>query len=144
MTLDAIVETKKKPATQFGPTSWKHLLKLLGLMVIADKKVYKESVDAYVDAVMELRAVIDPKLVVTRQMAFDWFFIHKEELLSIIDGLEYDTALLDIISHFRNLPHKLDVMTAMVNVAIADGTYHPRAQLLIKKTILYWLSLIHI
>lgn len=122
----------------FGPSSWKHLLKLLGLMVVADQRIYKETVDAYVDAVMELRVVIDPSLIMTRQMAFDWFFYHKDELMAVVEGLEYDTVLLDIISNFRNLPHKLDVLTAMVNVAIADGDYPPRAQLFVKKTILYW------
>ena len=122
----------------FPPSLWKYVLKLLGLIIVADKKVRKEEVDAYLDLVMELRSVIDPTVSLTRQMALDWFMLNKTELTKIIDSLAYDTALLEILAPIKSMPHKLDVITAMVKIAISDGDYANIEQGLIKKTVLYW------
>jgi uncharacterized tellurite resistance protein B-like protein len=124
--------------TVFPPSSWKHVLKLLGLIIVADGKVRKEEVDTYLDVVMELRCVIDPTVSLTRHMARDWFILNKEGLVDIIDSLAYDTALINILKEVRSMPHKLDVITAMVKIAISDGDYANVEKGLIKKTILYW------
>ena len=126
------------PDSKFGPSSWKHLLKLVGLIVVANGTVIKEDLDAYQDVMIELAAVIDPNIVMTRKTAFDWFCHNKSSLVAIIDSLAYEDTLIDIFSHMRHLPHKLDVVTAMVKVAIADGDYGSKEELLIKKTILFW------
>ena len=130
--------TKLTPPPSIGPSSWKYILKLLGLMIVADGKVFKEKVDAYQDAMMELAVVIDPRLVMTRKMVFDWFVLNKTDLTDIIDSLEYDSVLIDIFKEIRNLPHKLDVVTAMVKIGVSDGEYSDKEKMFVKKTILYW------
>jgi len=122
----------------FPPSSWKHILKLLGLIIVADGKVLKEEVDTYLDVVMELQCVIDPTVSLTRHMARDWFFLNKDSLVEIIDSLAYDTALIDILKEIRSMPHKLDVITGMVKIAVSDNDYSNVEKGLIKKTILYW------
>ncbi|RKQ69225.1 hypothetical protein DES40_2024 [Litorimonas taeanensis] len=136
--LDKHIVRAKKPSTEFGPSHWKYLFRLLGLVVVADKKVVPESVDAYVKALRELAIVIDPKLVVTHRMIQDWISLNKTSLIEMVDSLEYDTVLLEILKEIKFLPHKLDVITAMVRVAIADGNYSDMKQMFVKKTILYW------
>lgn len=126
------------PDRRFGASNWKQVFKLIGLIVVANGKVVKEELDTYQDVMIELAAVIDPKIVMTRKMAFDWFVHNKSSLVEIIDSLAYEDTLIDIFSHMRHLPQKLDVLTAMVKVAIADGDYGPKEELLIKKTILFW------
>ena len=127
-----------QPNHDFGPSSWKHVLKLLGLIVVADGTVIKEKVDVFQDMMMELAAVIDPKIVMTRRMVFDWFLYHKDELKAVIDSLEYDSQLIAIFKEVRNMPFKLDVVNAMLQVALADGSYSAKEKMFIKKTILYW------
>ena len=122
----------------FPPSHWKHILKLLGLIIVADGRVVKEEVDTYLDVVMELRCVIDPSIVLTRRMARDWFYWNKKELEAVIDGLAYDTELLAILKEIKALPQKLDVITGMVRIAVSDNDYHIVKRGLIKKTILYW------
>lgn len=122
----------------FPPSHWKHILKLLGLIIVADGRVLKEEVDTYLDVVMELRCVIDPSIVLTRRMAHDWFFLNRENLEDVINGLAYDTELLATLKEIKTLPHKLDVITAMVKIAVSDNDYHAVERGLIKKTILYW------
>jgi len=126
------------PDRRFGASHWKHIFKLIGLIVVANGKVVKEELDTYQDVMIELAAVIDPKIVMTRKMAFDWFVHNKSDLVEIIDSLAYEDTLIDIFSHMRHLPQKLDVLTAMVKVAIADSDYGPKEELFIKKTILFW------
>ena len=61
------------PKSEFSVSNWTYIFKLLGLIVVADGKVVKEKVDAYQDAMIELAVVIDPKIVMTRKMAFSGF-----------------------------------------------------------------------
>ena len=124
--------------TIFPPSNWKHVLKLLGLIIVADGKIRKEEVDTYLDVVMELRAVIDPSISITRHMAKDWFILNKGDLVETIDSLAYDTALISILKEIRSMPHKLDVVTGMMRIAISDGEYAAVEKGLVKKTILYW------
>ncbi len=122
----------------FPPSHWKHILKLLGLIIVADGRVLKEEVDTYLDVVMELRCVIDPSVVLTRRMARDWFYLNKKDLEDVINSLAYDTELLTTLKEIKSLPHKLDVITGMVKIAVSDGVYDNVERGLIKKTILYW------
>ena len=124
--------------TVFPPSHWKHILKLLGLIIVADGRVLKEEVDTYLDVVAELRCIIDPSVVLTRRMAYDWFCLNKKELEDVINGLAYDTELLETLKEIKSLPHKLDVITGMVKIAVSDNDYHNVERGLIKKTILYW------
>ena len=134
----AIIKEKRRRYNDFGPSQWKHLFRLLGLVLAANKRIIPEEVDAYIDSLMELRPVIDPKIVLTRRMLREWLIINKDSLMADIESLEYDTVILNTVNHMRNFPYKLDVMTAMVKVAVADDNYSALRQMLIKKTILYW------
>lgn len=136
-TTTKIIVTSAKPNV-FPPTHWKYILKLLGLIIVADGRVVKEEVDTYLDVVMELRAVIDPSVMLTRRMARDWFYLNKNDLENIINSLAYDTELLATLKNIKSLPFKLDVITGMVRIAISDDVYDNVEKSLIKKTILYW------
>jgi uncharacterized tellurite resistance protein B-like protein len=122
----------------FGASQWKYLFRLLGLIVVADKKVVPEEVEAYVSSMRELALLIDPKIVMTQRMVRDWLTLNKLELTEMVESLEYDTVLLSLLKEIKFLPYKLDIITAMVNIAIADNNYSDMKQMFVKKTILYW------
>ncbi len=84
----------KKKTKDFGASQWKHLFKLLGLMVASDKRIVPEEVDVYVSTLMELRVIVDPKIVLTKHMIKEWLLLNKQNLIHDIDSLEYDTVLL--------------------------------------------------
>lgn len=128
----------KKKTKDFGASQWKHLFKLLGLMVASDKRIVPEEVDVYVSSLMELRVIVDPKIVLTKHMIKEWLLLNKQNLIHDIDSLEYDTILLNTLNEIKYFPHKLDVVTAMLRIAVADDNYTPMKHMLIKKTILYW------
>ena len=113
-------------------------MKLLGLMAIANGRLIKEDMDCFKEMMMELRAVIDPSLVMTPRMAQDWFAHNKDMLTAVIEGLEYDSQFIEMFKQMRSFPFKLDVVTAMMRVGIADGDYGRIEKMFVKKTILYW------
>lgn len=125
-------------AAIFPPSHWKHIFKLLGLIIVADGRVLKEEVDTYLDVVMELQSIIDPSIMITRRMARDWFYWNKKDLDNIIQGLAYDTEIIATLKDIKSLPYKLDVITGMVRIAVSDNDYDKVEKGLIKKTILYW------
>lgn len=127
-----------KPQYRLPVARWDNIMTLLGLMVVANGRVTEEEVNEFVDSMMELRVVIDPKVSLTRHFAMDWLKLNKDHLSAIIDGLEYDREIIAILSDIRSLPYKLDIITAMVRIAIADNDYSRIEKGFIKKTILYW------
>lgn len=107
-------------------------------MVMVDSKVYQEEVEAFVTAAMKLQKAISPDMMMTRKMAFDWFLDHRERLQTVVDSMEYDKELIEIIAQLRGLPEKVEVLKAMLNIALSDDLYHAKEKMIVKKTILYW------
>lgn len=117
---------------------WDYLLRLLALMVVVDKKVYQEEVEAFTKAAMQLQQAISPKMIMTQKMAMDWFISHRDRLQHVVDSLDYDRELIEVIAQLRGLPEKVEVLEAMVTIALSDDYYHDKEKMIIKKTILYW------
>lgn len=130
--------TQEKKQYDSSPCEWRLIMKLVGLMAVANERFTPDDMKSYQDQMMELRAVIDPSLVMTPQMIKDWLINNKIRLKSITMGLEIDSELVAIFQQFRNYTYKFDVLNAMVQVGISDGDYGRVEKMLIKKTILYW------
>lgn len=138
LNINQFADNSKTPVRFFPPSHWKYVLKLLGLIIVADKRTLKEEVDTFLDAVTELRPIIDPTICFTEKMAFDWFTRNKKDLEATIDSLAHDTAICEILAPIKSMPHKLDVISSMVRIAVSDGDYCDIEKGLIKKTCLYW------
>jgi len=117
---------------------WNPLLKLLGLIVMMDGKIYQEEVMAFSKATKMLQKTLSPDIFLTDTMIKDWFINHREEIKSIVDSLEYDQKLLEIIGPIRTLSEKKLVLKAMVKIAKSDGSYHTKENMIIKKAAKYW------
>jgi len=111
---------------------------LLALVVVADKKILSEEIDSFLDSATELRAVIDPTICFTEKMLRDWFWLNNTALEEILDSPYQDTGLCKIIAPIKSIPHKLDVISHMVRIAVSDGEYSDVEKSLIKKTCLFW------
>lgn len=117
---------------------WEYLLRLMALIILVDKKVYQEEVEAFIKATMQLRDAISPNMMMTPKMAKDWFIVHRERIEEVVNSLNYDYELIEIIGHLRGLPQKTEVLKAMIAIALSDDFYHDKEKMIIKKTVLYW------
>lgn len=112
---------------------------LIGLQLVID--VGSTGVEIkffYLKAVKEPRTVIDPKVFLPEQMVREWFADNQSSLVENINSRSYDVALCETLRPIKSMPHKLDVISAMVRLAVADGDYSDLAKDLINKTCLYW------
>jgi len=121
-----------------SPVQWRNLLKLLGLMVVADDKIYQEEVSMFSQAAMSLQQKISPDMIMTNKMTVDWFINYRDRLSEVVDSLDYDRAVIEIISELRGLEHKEIIIEKMIDIAKSDGAFHDKERIIIKKTILYW------
>lgn len=119
-------------------SNWNSLLKLLGLIVMVDGKVYHEEVDAFAKAAMKLQKMLNPDMFLSQMMIIDWFKNHREQLKAIVDSLEYDSHLIEIIKPIRGLPQKKQVLNAMISIAESDSFYHSKEHMIINKAARYW------
>jgi len=130
--------TMTSPQAPFPPSSWKYILRLLGLCIIIDRKVFKDEVDAFQECAIELRDIIDPTVCLTKKMAYDWFRLNKHILEDIRDNMSLETALFETLAPIKSISHKSDIISCMVKIAISDGEYCAKEKNLIKKTCLFW------
>ena len=117
---------------------WDSLLKLLGLIVMMDDKVYQEELEAFSAFTLKLQKEISPDIFLSETMTRDWFVNHRSYLKAIVEGLDYDQAILNILAPIRTLPQKDSVLQAMIAVAKADGFFHDKEKMIITKTARYW------
>lgn len=117
---------------------WEFLLRLLGLIVMADKKVYQEETEAFTNAAVQLQKIISPEMMMTRKMALDWFIDHRDRLKEITYTQDYARELTEITTQLQGLPEKIDVIRAMITIATADDAYHVKEKVIIQKTMQHW------
>ncbi|MDA8708760.1 TerB family tellurite resistance protein [Hellea sp.] len=103
---------------------WTHILTLLSVVIVADNRVYKEEVDAFVERSLTLKEVITPKMLFSKKMAFDWFVLHREGIKDWLDAPDSETTILRHILALAKSEFRQDILDALYAVAIVDGDYH--------------------
>jgi len=119
-------------------SQWEYLLRLFGLIVMVDNKVYQEEVEAFIDAAMRLQKTVSPNMILTRHMVLEWFIGHKDRLQKVVNARDYDRELIEVIAQLRGIPNKVEILNAMIDVALSDEFYHAKEKMIVKKTVLYW------
>lgn len=117
---------------------WKDIFKLLAMVVIADERVYKEEVDSFVNSVLALKSSIDDDILITRDMAFEWFRGNRDEILELVKTPEFSATALQIIFSMNEFEHRAAVLQAMMTVSMSDNEFHPSEETLIVSTASHW------
>jgi hypothetical protein len=114
------------------------LLHLLWLVLWADGEPCTAKTNGFMNAVIELKFIIDPKTTFTRQDIKKWREIHEMPQRAFIRRLNGDVECNALHSDITAGGNGLDVITSMVQIALADGTYSVSESKLIKRTIALW------
>jgi len=121
-----------------SPTTWKSVFRLLGLMVLIDDRVYQEEVESFVSACIKLRDILNPNMMFTRKMAFDWFLAHRDSLSEALQTQTIDTLLRTLASGVEEKEEHVNILRALEMIAASDGHKHPRELLILKKLAGIW------
>lgn len=117
---------------------WNDVLHLLGMMILIDGKVYEEELEAFTEAAISLRDIVDPKLMLTAHMAEDWFAGHREEILNNIRPSCYDRTVQRTLKRLDEVDNKSDLIFALLKVAMSDGQKHPTEEKLLYSACETW------
>ena len=114
-----------------GSKNSDNILKLLALVVLVDKRVYKEEVDTLaVEAENILKNTLG--LFMTQSMAVDWFQTNRTSLQALLDDEFLDYNLNVAIKCVDEFPDKTSLRRAMLRVAYADDEFHDSEYRLIR------------
>jgi len=117
---------------------WSDVLTLLSMMVLADGKVYQEEMEAFKKAAIELRDMICPQVMLTEQMAFDWFTWHREDILLRMSTFNYPTSVTETLENLSVLPDKKMFLMALLKISVSDGVEHGSESRLITMASEHW------
>jgi len=105
---------------------WHDVLTMLTIVILADRRVYKEEVDTFVSAVQFLG------------MAFDWFKSNKKRVANLLVGSQVDKNIENLIKRTDKIPGQGAILAAMQDIAQADSDFHKNEQNIIEKCALGW------
>ncbi len=117
---------------------WHDILTLLTIIILADRRVYKEEVDTFVSTVKSLNDTISPEIFMTEGMAFDWFKSNRDRVSNLLVGKDVEKNIKGIISRTRKVPGKASIIKSMQNIANADSDFHKSEQNIISRTAYGW------
>lgn len=118
--------------------NWEDILTLLTMVILIDRRVYKEEVDTFVIAVYELNNAISPDIFFTESMAFEWFKANRDQVKNKLVGKFADRNMKDVIIRLKPLKHKEAILHAMSRIAHADEDYHSREHSVIQQAAYSW------
>lgn len=117
---------------------WHNVMTLLTLVILADKRVYKEEVDTFVDSVKTLNETISPEIFMTKGMAFDWFKSNRNQVANLLVGPKVEQNIRELISNTKKVPGKSAIIRAMQEIANADSDYHKSEETVIGRCVKGW------
>ena len=118
--------------------NWTDTLRLLCMMILVDEKVYQEEVEAFKTAALSLRDKVNPKLMLTRQMAEDWFDLNRDDIAIGLSKVFYESSVSKTLQSLDSVPNKEDLIVALLKVAMSDGRKHRSEELLLYKARETW------
>lgn len=117
---------------------WNDVLRLLSMMIVIDGKVFEEEVDAFTEAALALRDMVDPKLMLTRHMAEDWFSMHRDDIAISVQTVFYDGTVKEALKNLDEVEDKKGLIIALLKVAMSDGRKHPAEEKLLNSACKTW------
>ncbi|WP_427454059.1 hypothetical protein [Litorimonas sp. WD9-15] len=118
--------------------NWDDTLHLLCMMILVDGKVFEEEVEAFKDAAIALKDIVNPKLMLTRHMAGDWFALHRDDIAIRVSPVFYDSSLSGILKSLDTAENKKELIFALLKVAMSDGRKHISEQKLLFSACAAW------
>jgi len=117
---------------------WHDILTLLTIVILADRRVYKEEVDTFVETVKKLNEDISPEIFITEGMAFDWFKSNRERVGKMLVGKNVQKNIAGTIKRTRGVPKKPVILKAMKCIAESDSDFHKNEMSIIRRAADGW------
>ena len=118
--------------------SWRDIMSLLGLVILADNRVYKEEVDTFVKAAIDLNKKVNPGLFLTTDMALKWFMENRDDLAAVLKSPAVKSKIDVIIKRLSRVPNQDAIIRVMEDIARSDQDYHRSEHYIISRAMEMW------
>lgn len=116
---------------------WDKIFRLLAIVIVVDRKVFVEEIEAFIASVTALNKTIgDPSL--RQNMIFDWYLQHRDSLMERVEANDVEVEIYALIPALNALPEKNRIIEAMRAISAADGHYHEREIAVVNLAARFW------
>lgn len=117
---------------------WHNILTLFTVIILIDKRIYKEEVDTFVALAIKLNSKISPDIFMTQKMAFDWFVDNRDKVKRITEAPDSERRIDQLITSLSPLPRLDSILKIMFEIARSDNDYHKSEKQVIKLAAKQW------
>ena len=121
------------------PDNINSILKLLALAVFADKRVFADEIDTFINSAKNLEAFETSETDISPAQLLTWFESHRGELKDRLENLStFEIWVNDILDNLSDHPEKHAILNRMIKIAKADRELHVSEKALIVLTARRW------
>jgi len=103
-----------------------NILRLVSIVILADKKVYPEEVDVMSSQILKLCSEIDRDLFVTKKMAGDWFRMNRATLESALGGPYRNDFIHSALISLKDTSYTGSLYNLILKISNSDGEFHEK------------------
>lgn len=100
------------------------VLTLLATTIFADKRVFAKEIEMFLSAAQSLPVGTERSAPVSQSTLLLWFEANRDELSSMHERDDFQSWITAILDDLADYPHHRDLLSAMHDVARADGQVH--------------------
>lgn len=115
------------------------ILKLLALTVFADKRVFADEIDTFINSARNFEAFETSETDLSPAKLLAWFETHRGELKDRLENLStFEIWVNNILDDLSDHPEKHAILNRMIKIAKADRELHVSEKALIVLTAQRW------
>jgi hypothetical protein len=100
--------------------NWTDTLNLLCMMILSDEPNEFRARKAFQKAALALKDQVAPNVMLTEEMARDWFLIRKKDLTRKMSSLLQDQSITATLNNLNAVPDKQGLIVAMMKLVFSN------------------------
>jgi len=100
--------------------NWNDTLNLLCLMILSNEPNERLARKAFQKTALELKNQVAPNVMLTEEMARDWFMIRKNDLARKMSSILQDESITATLNNLNAVPDKNGLIIAMMKLVFSD------------------------
>lgn len=136
--LSSIEPKATSPVLPLTRENWIGLFEILGIIAFASGEATSQKIDAVIESVIELKALLEPKASISRRTISSWLTLNKSRLISLAEKRVAQPRFESRLVQLREIKQKPDIIFSMLRIAISDETYDESERSLITYAIIHW------
>jgi len=116
-----------------------NILKLLAITVFADKRVYADEIETFINSASNLDAFDKSDVHISPAKLLVWFETHRDELKNHVEpNGTFENWIYKILDNLSAHPDRHAILNRMIKISKADGEVHISEKALIALTAKHW------